>query len=198
LILVQTSVATCLAPEGFNTEIINGTQIKITLVPGLSNASTFTASSYSYTKSANIASGSFQDAQGHFFDNVLHYSCFEQFKRGMVIRSRVETTPNPRTGVNAEYPSASKFCVQKFNGSAVGNGCTGLPSADNSAQAYYYDFYIRSTESGDINNSNARYTCPRVKESISGLTNVGNQGRFYPLSSDFALSRPNRRVSSWR
>lgn len=188
---VQSYAVTCAAPEVYSKEILNGTSVRITLKPGTGNTDLFSVNLYTYIKSTTTVVGSFQDAQGRYFDNILHYSCYEQIKRGMSIRSKLKNDggDHPDGAYTLKYPSGTEFCLRKAASSgAPGEGCEGLPSADNTAQSNYYDLYIRDSERGDINHTNDRFVCPRVKEALKSLGTVGSQGQFYPLDSTFSLS----------
>jgi len=187
---VQPYAVTCLAPSVYNTEIKNGTMIRIKVQAGVGNSSAFTVDAYSYTKSTVITSGSFLDAQGRAFDNVLHYSCYEYFKRGLKIQSYMEQASDPKSGSMKRYPSASKFCLQTF-GSAkdTSENCKELAGPDFSAQSNYFSLYIRGSERGDINTWNDRFICPAVKEAIRPTTGgIASEEAVYPLDTTFALS----------
>jgi hypothetical protein len=186
---VQSFLATCAAPSVYNTEIANGTQLRIKLLPAAGNTETFDTNLFAYTKSTTTVSGSFQDAQGRYFDNVLHYSCHEAFRRGMTILSRIEEKSS-NDGTARKYPSASRFCLQKAGagGGAAQSGCEGLPDPEFSAQANYFNLYIRDSERGDINLGNERFTCPKVKEALRSIGTVGTASAFWPLDTSFSLS----------
>jgi hypothetical protein len=121
LTAVQAASVTCNAPDVYNSEIIDGTQLKITVLPASNNPDTslFTVSTYAYTKN-KVTNGSFQDSNGQMFDNILHYSCYEKFKRGMSIQSKSTTVTNPTTQIAATAYFASQFCVAKAAGGAAG------------------------------------------------------------------------------
>lgn len=185
---VQSNRVTCAAPSIYQAEVADGTAIKVTVIPGSSTTGTFTIADYSFTKQAtSVATGSFQDAEGRAFDNVMRYSCYEQFKRGMAVESRRRTEgqiSNTTTGEVANFISASSFCIAKAStaGAPSDAGCAGLPGAENSAQSYYYNLYIRSTNS-TINLSNKRYICPKVAEPL-----VKTGEPYWPLDSNFAVA----------
>ncbi|MEK6706916.1 MAG: hypothetical protein AABZ06_14120 [Bdellovibrionota bacterium] len=189
---VQSNLVSCSAPEVYTKEIPDGTLIKISIVPGPGNNDSFKIPAYSLTKNTNLINGSFQDAQGHFFDNILHYSCYEKFKRGMSIQNKmISATSN--TGITINYPAANKFCVQKANTGGDNNmnetpGCESMPLPENSAQAYYYNLFIRDSERGDINHGNIRYACPLVSEALGHNDDIGTKAQFWPLDSTFSLS----------
>jgi hypothetical protein len=192
---VQQQLVSCVGPTVYATEIDNGTNVKLTIVPGSGNpdAGLFTVGNYAFTKNTLTTAGSFQDAQGHAFDNIVHYSCYEQFKIGSVIQSRVDSaTDNSNsatTGQVITFPKANSFCLQSGTGGASPN-CPNLPSSKvNSSQAYYYNFFIRVSQSGSVNQWNDRYTCPSIKEPLYQDASVGNQGQLYPMDTNFALSQ---------
>jgi hypothetical protein len=186
---VQQQLVSCSAPDVYSTEITDGTSIKITVVASAGSAETFNVAPYSYTKSSTQVVGSFRDAQGHAFDNVLHYSCYEQFKIGTVIQSKIGTASRNQPQETNYYPKANQFCVQKPNATTGSPECPNLPSQlSNSSQAYYYNFFVRASEAGDVNQWNDRYTCPSVKEPVYNGGTVGSQASLYPMDTNFALS----------
>ena len=188
---VQQELLTCNAPDVYNTEIGNGTTIKVTVLPasGNSDIGLFTVNTFNYVKNTVTTAGSFQDAEGNAFDNIVHYSCYEQFQIGSVIMSKMGTATNATTGEVVNYPIANQFCIQGSTGAGGSPSCPMLPSGTtNSAQAYYYNFFIRASQSGDVNQWNDRYTCPSVKEPIYNAGGVGTQGGLYPMDTNFALS----------
>ena len=63
-----------------------------------------------------------------------------------------------------------------------------MPAQDYSSQSYYYNLYIRDSEQGDINLSNARYFCPSVQEALGNNGTVGTANKPWPLDRTFALS----------
>ena len=193
---VQTSVTTvqpnaisCNAPSVYTNEILDGTILKISVVPSGTNTSQFNVPKFSFIKRSNTATGAFQDVNGNFFDNILRYSCYEQYQRGMTVASYKDTSQtDPATGQPATFVSASRFCISKADGGGNTNtqGCLGLPPAENTSQAYYYNLFIQDSRKGDINTENQRYKCPKVKESLrAGPT--GNPD-YWPLDTSFALS----------
>ena len=188
---VQPNLVECAAPDvyGNDQEIRNGTAIKISVLPAAGNGGNFQVIPFNHIKNGGSILGSYQDSQGQSFDNVLEYSCYEQFQRGTSIRSRLIPQSLP-TGGNVNVASGSEFCVRKANdtGAGVTPGCEALPPAENSAQAYYYNLYLRESERGDISSGNLRYVCPKVKEALGSGNNVALQNQFYPLSSTFSLS----------
>ncbi|MGK5083689.1 hypothetical protein WDW37_10330 [Bdellovibrionota bacterium FG-1] len=185
----QASLVTCAAPDVYNTEIQDGTTIKVTVTAGPGSTEQFFFTPYSYIKNNNQTVGSFRDAEGHSFDNIMHYACYQQYKRGAVIMSKTNLVNNSKTGEPRVYPYANQFCVQS-NAAGGAQGCDLMPpSADYTAQAYYYNFYVRGTEAGDVNQWNDGYACPVIKEALNNPTgNVGGQGAVWPLDTNFALS----------
>ena len=185
--LVQASLVSCNAPDVFLTEIPNGTPVKIIVLPTGSNTEQFSMTAFSLTKTQNVDVGTFRDAQGNSFHDILHYGCYQQYQRGMSIFSKTAVTPtNPTTGEAKNYAIASQFCVQTASGQGSGTCPTRPP--ENSAQAYYYNLYIRDSESGDINYSNVNFVCPQVTESLGNNGSIGTQGKAWPLDSNFALA----------
>ena len=187
---VQAASVTCNGPDVYNSEILDGTQLTITVVPASNNpdSALFTVNSYLYTKNNAAVVGSFQDSNGQMFDNILHYGCYEKFQRGMSIQSKSGTQTNSTTQVAATYLFASQFCVTKASGGASSaTGCSG-GTTDFSAQANYYNLYIRNSEQGDINLFNDGLVCPVIKETLNTNGTVGTQNQVWPLDSTFALS----------
>ena len=185
---VQSSMVKCKAPHYYATEIPTGTTIKVSLVPYGTNMDQFTTNEFSYLKQASGSGGSFQDLNGNIFDNVLRYTCYGKFKRGMEIQSKSETLTNSANGDVAAMTMASRFCIAKIGDTTAATGCESLGAAQNSAQANYYNLYIRDSRAGDINETNNDFTCPKVKESLRGSTTVGDQGAYWPLDTTFSLS----------
>ena len=189
IITVQPDAVTCPVPSVYDAEIPDGTVIKISVIAASGNADAFTVKPYNYTKNSSAIPGSFQDAQGQSFQNILRYSCYQAFQKGLNIQSKIFTAVDPTTGTQANAPIGSQFCVQTAAGNGANSaGCTTLPPPDYTAQSFYYNFFIRSSEVGDINLSNANYSCPQVQESLAGSSTVGAQGQAWPLDSTFALS----------
>jgi hypothetical protein len=188
----QPALITCNAPEVYSTEIANGTQIKITVLPGPSNSSSgqFEVSIYNFTKTSSDEQGSFSDSQGQIFDNISHYACYQTFTRGMTITSKSTTQTNSTTGsLSPPILYASQFCVSSASGNSTStSGCPNMPPPDFSSQAYYYSLYVRKTEKGSINQSNSNFFCPRVVESLDGKDSTGVKGAFWPGDETFALS----------
>jgi hypothetical protein len=192
---VQSNLVSCNAPDRYSTEIPSGTQIQITVLPGPGNpdSSLFSVSSYTFTNTTT--SGGFNDSQGNLFINILRYSCFDKFSRGLVIQNKTAPVPNSHTGVTLNAVLGTQFCFNTANGSggAGVSSCSTLPPTDFSAQSYYYNLYIRSTEAGDVNYTNNKYICPTVTENLyqnqngSGIP-VGPQGNPWPFDATFALS----------
>ena len=193
---VQSSYVSCNAPSVYSSEISDDALIKISVVAASGNDNSFSTDSYTYTKSGAAATGSFTDAEGRAFDNIHRYSCFEQFQRGMSVTSKYfSTTSTSTTGatsgksVNVYY--ASQYCVARADGTsaASGSGCAAA-TAENSAQAYYYNLFIRNTDRGGVNAQNTRYICPRVKEALNSAGTVGSEGQYWPMDTTFALAHP--------
>jgi len=188
-IQVQPNVVVCLAPQAYGgtpPEIADGTQIKISVVAGAGNTDTFSMTPYLYKKATNTTAGSFQDSQGRSFDNILRYGCYERFQRGLSIASYVATVTDPATGEQRRIPLASKFCVASATGgTSTDQSCAGLTPADYSAQANFYNLYIRSSERGDVNSGNLKYVCPLVDKALQ--TNAV-KANYWPLDTSFALA----------
>ena len=191
---VQPGIVTCLPPAVFATEITIGTVIRISVTPSGSNPDVFTSTAFNFTKTdtSATAGSSFQDSEGHAFDNIHRYSCYDQTRRGMKIINQTTTITSQSptsTGEVSTLSFASKFCVSKFGATAnVTPGCEGLPPPDISVQSSYYNLYIRNTDRGGINSQNDNFVCPTVKESLQADGTVGNAVSFWPMDTSFALS----------
>jgi len=174
-------MVTCKGPEAYTNEIPSGTAISVEIVPDTvnSNPKQFSTNVYTITKDAtNNQTGNFTDAMGKSFANILRYTCYEQFTRSLYLGNKVMQITMDSDTANAML--ASSFCKD-------GTSSTECPRSqeNNSAQAYFYNLYIRQNERGDINRVNSRYICPAVKESINPIYPVGS---VYPLDSTFALA----------
>ncbi len=189
----QPNLVVCPMPAVYASEILDNTLIKITIVPRNGNPQTgkFEVKSINYTKAAVSQTGSFQDNEGRAFDNILRYTCFEQFRRGMSISNKTYALPNPTDGQKANVMFSTRFCLSKVSddGSSPPTDCNPTPTGpENSAESYYHNLYIRDTNRGSVNMSNQRFTCPQVKENLYANGNVGSQIEFYPFDRTFALS----------
>ncbi|MBC7690920.1 MAG: hypothetical protein H7222_04070 [Methylotenera sp.] len=183
---VQASIVTCNAPLAYASEIPEGTIITVNVFPSGNNNGNFSVTPFKYTKQGVVVGGSFQDAEGKSFDNILRYSCFEQNYRGLTMRSKKLAYPKSSGDSTVNLLYANQYCTGKTAGAA---GCESTPPAGLSAQSYYYNLYIRNTDRGNINSENQRYKCPLVKESLySVLGSSGTQNDFYPLDTSFALA----------
>jgi len=189
VITVQSNMVSCAAPDIYSkdNEVPVGTALNVSIVSASGSPMNFATTQYKHTKnSGNTSGGSFQDAQGRYFDDILRYTCFEQFQRGMSITSKPWPVEGGSQNEQVKVPLASQFCVAKSSGAEGGvENCTNIPAKENSAQAYYYNLYTRESELGGINYANQRYVCPRVKEPL--ITGMG-PGHHWPLDSSFALS----------
>ncbi len=193
---VLTSVASvsdyqvsCPAPDVYSVEIANGTQIKVSIVPSITNpnSSYFAVNPYNYIKNNSSTGANFQDRNGNFYTNILRYSCFQSLQKGMVISSKPQTNQNPTSSALGTYLYSTQFCVSKSGGGSPPQGCPNS-TPDYSSQSNYFNLYIRSSEAGAIQQYNSQFTCPTVKEPLSGSTSNGAQGNYWPLDSTFALS----------
>ena len=190
--VAQPAAASCPPFQAYSTEINDGTQLKISIGPGPGNPDVFTSVPFNYNKGQSNLTGAFQ-ADGVYFDNILHYSCYFQFQKGS-IKSYMYKYQNPNpTSANTEStdaPSASRFCVTKaFNLDGTSNAddpnCI-KSTLTPSARAYYFNLFIPETEKSDINQGNAVYTCPFVKDTAETQTNAPLKA--WPLDKTFALA----------
>lgn len=193
LTTLQSGMVTCNPPSRYNTEISNGTVINITVVATGSNPTmgTFNVQTKNFTKTGSAQAGSFQDSQGRAFENVLRYTCYDQAKRGLdVVTQKTSPIQHPTVaGDSVELLLATDFCGSSASGGGGGGtGCDLLPSTDFSAQAHYYNLYIRDSARGSITGNNEAFTCSRVKEALGNDGTIGTQGKFWPLDQSFALA----------
>ncbi len=159
----------CPVPPVYDSEIADGTILKIQLVPNTAtgNNSGFTTNTLSYVKRPLNFTADFRDSEGRGYKNVYHYSCYDKPTKSLGIAHTMKTPfGNTTNVVPVLRPVANHFEV---------SGASAF-----SAQSYYYDFYVRSHEIGSVNAEGGGYTCPRV--SISGTPS------FYPMDSTIALA----------
>lgn len=163
----------CPVPDVFDSEIVENTTIKVSLVPDLAAGSTsrFKTNVMNIQKKPNVVQGDFRDSEGRGFKNVFHYVCFDRFKQNLFIGQQIKSVgnQNPATQNTPQAKLANRF--------ELGQGSN--PESF-SAQNYYFDFYVRSHEIGSINSINGGFTCPTV--------NVNGTPSFFPLDSTFALA----------
>ena len=192
---VQPNLVTCLAPQVYQNDIPDNTTIQVTVQAAPGNGASFQVTPYNYPKNSGTG-GSFQDAQGDAFQNILRYTCYEEYTRGMSIASQLFTSTNTSTGgastgATSTYPRADALCLQKASstGSGVGaNNCQGqLGATGYTSQANYYNLFIPQADVGDINLGNDRYKCPQVQESLATGGQTATPGKNWPLDSQFAL-----------
>jgi hypothetical protein len=185
------SVVNCTTPLIWQTEIPDNTSITISVVPASGNPAEFNVGNYAFTKGQNTLSGNFSDNMGRSFVNILRYSCYEQRQRGLSLINKLSSGTVSNLG-SFYYLSASQFCLRDYKGTLKGGdttACSGIGVSDYSTQSYYYNMFIRDSESGDINPGNASFVCPQVTEALSQQSNnPGTQGKYWPLDSSFALS----------
>jgi hypothetical protein len=188
---VQPNLVTCLAPQVYQNAIPDNTTIQVTVQAAPGNGASFQVNPYNYVKSSSTTGGSFQDAQGDSFQNILRYSCYEEYTRGMSIASQLFTSTNSQTGATSTYPRADALCLQKASASGAGagaNNCAGqLGATGYTSQANYYNLFIPQADVGDINLGNDRYKCPQVQESLAAGGQTATPGKNWPLDSQFAL-----------
>lgn len=193
---VQGAAVQCTTPTLWSTEIADNTSVTISVEPASTNSSSFTVTPFAYTKGQTTATGDFTDSMGRSFVNVLRYSCYEQRQRGLSLVNKIGSQSTTNYG-SFNFVIANQFCLMNYKGEIKGGSgseCGLLSQADYSAQSYYYNMYIRDSESGDINPGNAVFVCPKVTEALneqkdgSGNPIAGTQGKFWPLDSNFALS----------
>jgi hypothetical protein len=193
LTTLQSGMVTCGAPSRYSTEINNGTVIGITVVATGSNPTMgqFNVQTKNFTKTGSAQAGSFQDSQGRAFENVLRYTCYDQAKRGLdIVTKKSSPIQHPTVAGDAvELYLGTQFCANSAaGGGGSGTGCDLLPDNDFSAQAHYYNLYIRDSQRGTITGGNQAFTCPRIKESLGNDGTIGTQGKFWPLDQSFALA----------
>lgn len=188
---IQPTFVSCDTPATYSTEIDNGTIVQIKVV---SSDNSLKMNPFSYTKGISDAGSSdFLDSEGRGFVNIHRYTCYEKVRRGVELTSQV-CTVNSDAGESIKVTFATQFCVDTTQGSGGGSAgnndcCQGVGGKENSAQSNYYSLYLPSTNLGAANLENSRYTCPRVKEPISGKTGLGFQDQIYPKDTTFALAK---------
>jgi hypothetical protein len=186
---VQPNLVTCLAPQVYQT-IPNNTTVQVTVQAAPGNAASFQVTPFNSVTNSSATGGSFQDAQGDSFQNILRYTCYEEYTRGMSIASQLFTSTNSQSGATATYPRADALCLQKASATSTtaSTNCTGQLGATNfTSQANYYNLFIPQTDVGDINLGNDRYKCPQVQESLAAGGQTVTPGKNWPLDSQFAL-----------
>lgn len=187
----QPHLISCTLPQAYATEVSEGTTLKINLIPTGTNSSSFTLKNATLVKTGTAFVGDFQYLQGQAFDDVLRYTCHDMTQKGLnLTNKRGAVQKHPRTGQAVETLLANQFCYAQAG--ATPSAECGKPIFDYSAQAYYYNLYIRNTDRGNINLEAPGFKCPQVKEPIrAGSLSVGDQKNFYPLDATFALALKN-------
>ncbi|MFL5813630.1 MAG: hypothetical protein ACJ763_08635, partial [Bdellovibrionia bacterium] len=178
----------------WQTDIADNTGISISVIPASSETTTnpnqFTVTPYAYTKGQVTETGNFTDSMGRSFVNILRYTCYEQRQRGLSLVNKIAS--QTITNINTfKFLVSNQFCLRTANGTVKGgDGCDEVVGAlDYSAQSYYYNMFIRDSESGDANPGNALFVCPQVTESLNQQAGApGTQGKLWPMDSSFALS----------
>lgn len=191
---LQNFLISCNAPTVYDTEIPDGTVLKISIIPATLSSNSFSIAPFNYIKGTSSDRADFRDREGRSFVNIHRYSCFEVFERGQEVLSFLAKIQS-EDGEETQTPSSTQFCaLGTKSGSADGagsNNCGHLSATTApSAQSYYHNLFVTSKNLGDINLSNQRYTCPTTIESpvLSGDVTVDAQRRFWPLDSSFALA----------
>lgn len=166
--------ATCAAPGVWDSEIPEGTPIDVTIAPDTAggNTNTISCNTFRFTKQTTSVDGDFRDAEGRAIKNIAHYVCHDYFNKALSIAHG--------TGAGTARPDGSSFAppdVPLANVFTTDN--TGV-----TAQAYWYDFYIRNSEVGSINSGASGLICPRVAISRNGAI----APQFFPLDSTFAVA----------
>ena len=179
---VQNYVVICPAPEVYSTEIDEGTTIKITIS---SSSGTLDLDAYNYITSSTVDESDFRDQEGHAFINIHRYSCYEKIAKGLEITSKESTATNSVTGETKDYLIGTQLCVA---GEGGGDGCES-GETENSAQSYWYDLFVTSTNRGAVVAENERYVCPRIQETLVSDGTIGSEGSYWPMDSTFALAK---------
>lgn len=162
---------TCPGPDVYYTEIANGNEIKISVIPDIKtgNVSNFTTTQLTWKKLASTATGDFQDAEGRSFKNVVHYVCHDTFKKDLKI-DHAQKSINVTLSDGMTTQTQTRPIANYFESSANGY----------SAQNYYYDFYVRSGQEGDANLKPKDYICPKAM--LDGVE------KYFPSDSSFAIA----------
>ena len=179
---VQAALVTCPAPTVYSTDILNGTVIQVSVLPGPGNGATFPMTAFPYTKQSSTTGSSFQDAQGNSYQDILRYTCYEQYQRGMSIQSALVPVPNPSTGLQVNVPMATQFCVSTVNGTGSNSqNCPNTPPSNYTSQANY----LTSTSE-------------TANRAISTIRTCATSVRsFRKLSETTALSAPRTSPGRW-
>lgn len=173
--------ATCNAPAVWNSEIPEGKQITITVKADAINGNTnpFTSNSATITKTSSVpgaSNGDFRDSEGKAIKNIYHYVCHDYLTKALGIEHD-QKRGTDRQGTNAPQPPMVSL-ANRFR----------VTNLDFSAQNYWYDFYIRSDDPGQIRQelsfNGSGYRCPLVN-TTKGTTTTA---RPFPLDSTFALA----------
>jgi hypothetical protein len=190
---VQSAKVDCPAPEVYGTEIIAGTQIRIKIERGTGNTDEFEVPSYIFTKGGTTAATDFITSQGQMLNNIMRYTCYEEFQKGLSIRNKFGTAQQSfgdSSTRSARFPIGTQFCAQPASsgGTTDTEGCDAMDFGY-SAQSAYYSLYIKENDIGNINPRNGRYVCPKVRQGL--VPSASGDGKYYPLDSSFALSASN-------
>jgi hypothetical protein len=196
-----TSIATgtlgCTMPNNYST-IATGTTIDITVIGASTNTHGFSFNTMPYITGQTSSGGDFLDSQGEYFANILRYTCYSPYQRGLTLESAIGSLTDTNGNQTATFPMGNQFCAVSAAGSTISPtssssgsisvSCPTMPSTSYSAQSYYFNLYISDTSTGNINSGNANYVCPTVQESLNSDGNAGSSGKYWPLDSQFALS----------
>ena len=150
---VQSGLAKCTVPYDVWSQIPNGTQVTMNIVPVSPNVTGLNVRSVNYKVGTSVgAQGDFFDSTLTPFRNIMRYSCYSKAQNSFQILNKYyQATPysTPSSGdanpVNLYF--ASQFCSQSSssggtnaNTSDSGSGQCAVPRNGWSAQSYYRNF----------------------------------------------------------
>lgn len=182
---VQRGSVRCSMPQAFAEEDPSASSVEVSVKPATGNPNQFFVARFNLSASEEAAaSGDFQDFEGRSFANIFRYACYEQVKKVLKLGNRSSQATSQDGSQTRDVRFSSAFCTQ-----GGGNSCAGMPQASNSAQSYYYNLFVRSTDRGSVNRENLRFKCPLVQETLESIVNPGSQtSDFWPMDSSFALA----------
>jgi hypothetical protein len=187
----------CDMDQSFYAEIPTGTTIQLSIVPEVTNLTGINTQPIGYKKGTLITSnGDFLDNTLTPFLNIHRYTCVLKRQASYEILNQYSpSTSTSSSGTSTTNPNAilgSQFCSGATGVSPSASCAT--PRNGPSAQSYYRNLYVQSTNRGSIVSSNSYYDCPSVAESIitsagqAAPTGTGTIYPQWPLDTTFALA----------
>ena len=202
--LTQTYLVQCPEPSVWSTDIPQGTTVNITIAPSVAGSQNFSTNAYQYIMGVSGSGSSsggydFTDSTGMGFENVKHYTCFDNTTRGLGVASEVVNVSNDSSDSAADrsvYTALANATCSMNSDNTVGMESSSGTSSDcgstqvnggPTSQAAYYNLY--NTEGGTYTVSNQRFYCPQVVESLNNSGSIGSQNQFWPLDTTFSLAQ---------